>query len=384
MFEYDPEAKRWAAMHHPFTAPKNDDPAALQSDPGSAVAKAYDMVLNGSEIGGGSVRIHRADMQSVVFGLLGIDAEEAQRKFGFLLDALKFGAPPHGGLAFGLDRLVMLMAGASSIRDVIAFPKTQTAADPMTDAPTPVSEQQLRELSIRVRTPATLLSSRARCCSSTGLWMTGAESFLLRRHLAAQGWRLAVFPYSSVVESMEQVARRCARHALTLARRTLRPVHLVGHSLGGLVIYRVFEMELLAPDHFSGDFCRVVLLGSPVRGSQSARVLAAHASTRRLLGDLGGALPEGVPSTWPFAAQLGIIAGTRARGLGSLLAPFSGPNDGNRGRGRDASRRRDGQLPDAREPHRHRLVAAGRGAGRRLPREREVQPRLRLAAARSR
>jgi aspartyl-tRNA synthetase len=153
MFEYDPEAKRWAAMHHPFTAPKNDDPAALQSDPGSAVAKAYDMVLNGSEIGGGSVRIHRADMQSVVFGLLGIDAEEAQRKFGFLLDALKYGAPPHGGLAFGLDRLVMLMAGASSIRDVIAFPKTQTAADPMTDAPTPVSEQQLRELSIRVRTP---------------------------------------------------------------------------------------------------------------------------------------------------------------------------------------------------------------------------------------
>jgi aspartyl-tRNA synthetase len=153
MFEYDPDAKRWAAMHHPFTAPKDDDPAALQASPGNAVAKAYDMVLNGSEVGGGSVRIHRAEMQSVVFGLLGIDAEEAQRKFGFLLDALKYGAPPHGGLAFGLDRLVMLMAGAQSIRDVIAFPKTQTAADPLTDAPTPVSEQQLRELSIRVRTP---------------------------------------------------------------------------------------------------------------------------------------------------------------------------------------------------------------------------------------
>jgi aspartyl-tRNA synthetase len=153
MFEYDADSKRWVAMHHPFTAPKVDDPAALSADPGKAVAKAYDMVLNGSEIGGGSVRIHRADMQSVVFGLLGIDAEEARRKFGFLLDALKFGAPPHGGIAFGLDRLVMLMAGAESIRDVIAFPKTQTAACPLTDAPTPVSEQQLRELHIRVRTP---------------------------------------------------------------------------------------------------------------------------------------------------------------------------------------------------------------------------------------
>ena len=153
MFEWDDEAKRWQAMHHPFTAPVNDDPAALQAEPGKAVAKAYDMVLNGTELGGGSVRIHRQEMQSVVFGLLGISPEDARVKFGFLLDALKFGCPPHGGIAFGLDRIAMLMAGADSIRDVIAFPKTQTAADPLTEAPTEVSEQQLRELHIRVRTP---------------------------------------------------------------------------------------------------------------------------------------------------------------------------------------------------------------------------------------
>ena len=153
MFEWDEEEHRWVAMHHPFTAPLNDDPAALRAAPAAAIAKAYDMVLNGSEIGGGSVRIHHEEMQSTVFGLLGIDAQEAQRKFGFLLDALKFGAPPHGGIAFGLDRLAMLMAGADSIREVIAFPKTQTAADPLTDAPTEVSEAQLRELHVRVRRP---------------------------------------------------------------------------------------------------------------------------------------------------------------------------------------------------------------------------------------
>jgi aspartyl-tRNA synthetase len=153
MFEWDADAKRWAAMHHPFTSPLNEDPVALTANPGSALAKAYDMVLNGSELGGGSVRIHRQELQSAVFALLGIGPEAAQEKFGFLLDALKFGAPPHGGIAFGLDRLAMLMAGADSIRDVIAFPKTQTAADQMTDAPSEVSEQQLRELHIRVRTP---------------------------------------------------------------------------------------------------------------------------------------------------------------------------------------------------------------------------------------
>jgi aspartyl-tRNA synthetase len=151
MFEWDADAKRWAAMHHPFTSPANLDPAALAAAPGEALAKAYDMVLNGSEIGGGSVRIHGQELQSTVFDLLGISAEEARRKFGFLLDALKLGAPPHGGIAFGLDRLAMLMVGAGSIRDVIAFPKTQTAADPLMDAPTEVSEAQLRELHIRVR-----------------------------------------------------------------------------------------------------------------------------------------------------------------------------------------------------------------------------------------
>ncbi len=154
MFEWDAEERRWVAMHHPFTSPKSDDAAALRADPERAFAKAYDMVLNGSEIGGGSVRIHRQEMQSTVFDLLGIAPEEARAKFGFLLDALKFGAPPHGGIAFGLDRLAMLMAGADSIREVIAFPKTQTAADPLTDAPTEVSEAQLRELHIRVRKPA--------------------------------------------------------------------------------------------------------------------------------------------------------------------------------------------------------------------------------------
>lgn len=151
MFEWDPEARRWSALHHPFTAPREDDPAVLRADPGSSLSKGYDMVLNGTEIGGGSVRIHRQELQSTVFDLLGIEPTEAEQKFGFLLEALRYGAPPHGGIAFGLDRLVMLMAGAESIRDVIAFPKTQTAACPLTDAPTPVNDEQLRELHIRLR-----------------------------------------------------------------------------------------------------------------------------------------------------------------------------------------------------------------------------------------
>jgi aspartyl-tRNA synthetase len=153
MFEHDQHENRWSALHHPFTAPATNDPGELEADPGGMLSRAYDMVLNGTELGGGSVRIHNLEMQHSVFKLLGIDEQEAEQKFGFLLTALKYGCPPHGGIAFGLDRLVMLMAGASSIRDVMAFPKTQTASCLLTQAPAAVSEGQLRELSIRLRKP---------------------------------------------------------------------------------------------------------------------------------------------------------------------------------------------------------------------------------------
>ena len=151
MFEYDEEADRWTAVHHPFTAPKDGHEDLMDTDPGQCIAKAYDMVLNGWELGGGSIRIHRAEVQSKVFSALKIGPEEAQLKFGFLLDALQYGAPPHGDLAFGLDRLITLMTKAESIRDVIAFPKTQRAQCLLTQAPSPVDEKQLRELHIRLR-----------------------------------------------------------------------------------------------------------------------------------------------------------------------------------------------------------------------------------------
>jgi aspartyl-tRNA synthetase len=151
MFEYDQQNKSWGARHHPFTAPKAGHEELFENDPGRALAKAYDVVLNGWELGGGSVRIHREEVQAKVFRALKISPEDQQRKFGFLLNALKYGAPPHGGIAFGLDRTVALMAGVEQIRDVIAFPKTQRGQDLLVDAPSPVTEQQLRDLHIRIR-----------------------------------------------------------------------------------------------------------------------------------------------------------------------------------------------------------------------------------------
>jgi aspartyl-tRNA synthetase len=149
-FEWSEDDRRWQAMHHPFTAPRDEDIPLLETQPGAVLAQAYDLVLNGQEIAGGSIRIHQQAVQQRVFELLGIDKAEARAKFGFLLDALEFGAPPMGGIAFGLDRLVAVLAGEESIRDVIAFPKTQKGVDPMTEAPAPATPAQLRELGIMV------------------------------------------------------------------------------------------------------------------------------------------------------------------------------------------------------------------------------------------
>ncbi|MDH5601189.1 MAG: aspartate--tRNA ligase, partial [Gammaproteobacteria bacterium] len=159
MFEWDEGGKRWHALHHPFTSPKESDLDLLESDPGNCYSRAYDMVLNGMELGGGSMRIYREQVQKKVLKALGISDEEAEEKFGFLLDALKYGCPPHGGIAFGLDRLVMLLSGATSIRDVMAFPKTQSASCLLTQAPSDVSEAQLRELHIKLRKPTTVQES---------------------------------------------------------------------------------------------------------------------------------------------------------------------------------------------------------------------------------
>jgi aspartyl-tRNA synthetase len=153
MFDWDDKNQRWNAIHHPFTAPSCSI-EELEANPGKALSRAYDLILNGTELGGGSIRINHTDMQSKVLEILGIGEEEAREKFGFLLDALKYGCPPHGGIAFGLDRLVMLMTGSDSIRDVIAFPKTQSAACPLVDAPAIVNDIQLRELGIKLRKPA--------------------------------------------------------------------------------------------------------------------------------------------------------------------------------------------------------------------------------------
>jgi aspartyl-tRNA synthetase len=150
MFDFDDEEQRWVAMHHPFTAPRPQDLHMLESDPGAVRAQAYDLVINGSEAGGGTIRIHDNAVQQMVFSLLGLTAEQARERFGFLLDALRFGAPPHGGIALGIDRWVMLFSGLDNIRDCIAFPKTQRATDLMTDAPGEVDRRQLDELGIRV------------------------------------------------------------------------------------------------------------------------------------------------------------------------------------------------------------------------------------------
>ena len=302
-------------MHHPFTAPQSDDPAALRAAPAAALAKAYDMVLNGSEIGGGSVRIHRQEMQSTVFELLGIAAAEAQQKFGFLLDALKFGAPPHGGIAFGLDRLAMLMAGADSIREVIAFPKTQTAADPLTDAPTEVE----RDAAARAAHPgagAAALTHGARRLRARPVDARGRVAAS-----CAAAWPTSFAPHPARVPLLGG-GHHDERHRG--APRELRAAAATRASCTSSVTAWA--------DWLSTAFSSASLHSRP--GAWCSSVRRAWRAARRKAPDVSPPSPISWATPWPrnccsraratgrSARAFGIVAGTQPLGVGQLLAQF--------------------------------------------------------------
>lgn len=334
MFEKDAQTGRRHALHHPFTAPVADDPEIVRQAAGNLLSRAYDMVLNGSEIGGGSIRIHDRRMQLAVLEYLGIDEQEAEERFGFLLRALEYGCPPLGGIAFGIDRLVMLMAGADSIRDVIAFPKTQTAHCPLTDAPGAVTAEQLRETGIRLRKPRadgrpadarTPAVNERRIVFVHGIWMPGVSMRLLAGKLDADyGFEPHLFSYASVAGSLDENAALLADF---IRDGGLEGAHAVGHSLGGVVALR-----MLARDD-GPRIARLVCLGSPLAGSRAGAELTARRWGRVIAGDT---LAEGVlehPATvWAAAVaervEVGSIAGTMAMGAGRLLTAFDGDNDG--------------------------------------------------------